>query len=67
MTNRESPSTKNWLTISNRLLASLLGDSELVKKWWHSPNLAFNNLTPLEQWEIDREQVTGYLFDASNK
>ena len=35
---------------------------ELVNKWWESPNLAFEGKTPLEVFEIDRQDVIDYVL-----
>lgn len=45
----------------DKILIILLGSDELVKKWWKSPNTAFNNKTPNQQYEEDSNIVTVYV------
>jgi hypothetical protein len=46
----------------NTCLFAMLGSDELVNKWWESPNLAFEGKTPLEVFEIDRQDVIDYVL-----
>lgn len=48
----------------NQLLLSLLGSEELVIRWWHSPNRAFNGEIPddLIQTSMGRKQVYNYIL-----
>ena len=53
--------TKNEL---NQMLLGLLGSTDLVDQWWHSPNKAFAGNTPLEIYQKNingRQQVTRYV------
>lgn len=54
----------------NRILFSLLGSDELVKRWWDSPNYHFNLSTPNEIWNTDDEgkkRVVKYVLDAASR
>lgn len=42
----------------NEMLLSLLGNINLVERWWNSPNRAFNLQRPID---VDRDQVRKYL------
>ena len=46
----------------NRILYSLLGSDELVQKWWISPNKAFDEMTPYEMLDRDKDRVKNYLL-----
>jgi hypothetical protein len=46
----------------DRILYALLGSQELVQKWWASPNRAFNEITPIEMWDRDKDRVKNYLL-----
>ena len=46
----------------NTCLFAMLGSDELVNKWWESPNLAFEGKTPLEVFEMDRQDVIDYVL-----
>ena len=46
----------------NRILHALLGSNELVQKWWSSPNKAFDDMTPIEMWDRDKDRVKNYLL-----
>ena len=46
----------------NRILYALLGSEELVQKWWVSPNKAFDEMTPIEMWNRDKDRVKKYLL-----
>jgi hypothetical protein len=45
----------------DQMLLNLLGP-EFGKCWWHSPNKAFNGLTPEGQWILDHTLVYNYLI-----
>jgi hypothetical protein len=46
----------------NRILHALLGSEELVKQWWASPNRAFDDISPIEMWDRDKDRVKNYLL-----
>jgi hypothetical protein len=46
----------------NRILYALLGSEELVQKWWSSPNRAFDEMTPNEMLNRDKDRVKNYLL-----
>lgn len=49
----------------NSMLKSLLGDDELVERWWVSPNKAFDMETPnvVYQSGVDgQKQVYDYVY-----
>jgi hypothetical protein len=46
----------------DRILYALLGSEELVKQWWSSSNKAFDEMTPIEMWDRDRDRVKNYLL-----
>jgi hypothetical protein len=46
----------------NRILHALLGSEELVQKWWASPNKAFDEMTPNEMLNRDKDRVNNYLL-----
>jgi hypothetical protein len=46
----------------DKILYALLGSQELVQKWWASPNRAFNEITPIEMWDRDKDRVKNYLL-----
>lgn len=50
----------------NRILHALLGSDELVQKWWESPNKAFDDITPSEMWNRDKDRVKNYLLAQLN-
>jgi hypothetical protein len=49
---------KNLTDYFNILLLAMLGDRELVKRWWDTPNLAFDNKCPKD---VDENKVKSYL------
>lgn len=49
---------KNLTDYFNLLLLAMLGDHELVKRWWDTPNLAFDNKCPKD---VDENKVKSYL------
>ena len=46
----------------NRILHALLGSQELVQKWWASSNKAFDEMTPIEMLDRDKDRVKNYLL-----
>ena len=46
----------------DKLLAALLGDEDLVDKWWNSPNLAFKAQTPEELIQVHPQIVVNYIL-----
>ena len=50
----------------NRILHALLGSNELVQKWWELPNKAFDDMTPIEMWDRDKDRVKNYLLAQLN-
>ena len=47
--------------IANNLVASMVG-AEHVATWWSSPNQAFGNRTPEDQWAAGSDAVVNYLM-----
>lgn len=45
----------------NTLLITLLGSTDLVQKWWKSPNRAFNNNPPEIEYEVNKVAVISYI------
>lgn len=43
------------------LITAMVG-KDLVDQWWTSPNRAFDNTTPNEQWIKDPDSVYTYLM-----
>jgi len=50
----------------DRILYALLGSNELVQKWWSSPNRAFDDISPIEMWNRDKDRVKKYLLAQLN-
>lgn len=48
---------KDTMSVShlNKYLLGLLGSEALIEQWWTSPNLSFNNLTPIDMYELHEE------------
>jgi len=46
----------------DRILYALLGSNELVQKWWSSSNKEFDEMTPIEMWDRDKDRVKKYLL-----
>jgi hypothetical protein len=49
---------------------ALLGSEELVKRWWESPNYAFNLRTPNEVWNESKDSykiVVKYVLHALSR
>lgn len=58
------PSKKDKL---NLLLLALIGSKAVAKKWWKSPNKAFDGRTPISLWkgsDNDQKTVATYLLQA---
>jgi hypothetical protein len=47
--------------IADTMVARIVGD-EWVATWWNSPNRAFGNRTPEEQWSAGSDAVINYLM-----
>lgn len=45
----------------DQMIRALIGDP-LCEQWWNSSNRAFENRTPLEQWQHDPQSVYNYLL-----
>jgi hypothetical protein len=46
----------------NKVVLDLLGNSEsLATCWWNSPNKAFKNITPFEEYKNNPQNVLDYL------
>lgn len=39
----------------NRMLYAMLGDMELVKRWWSGNNKAFDNRPPIDIWSEGKD------------
>lgn len=48
-------------TIADQLVSSLVG-TDHVAAWWDSPNRAFDDRTPEQQWASGSDQVVNYLM-----
>jgi hypothetical protein len=51
----------------NVCLFTMLGNDDLVNRWWESPNLAFENKTPNEVYEENEQQVIDYVLSYLQK
>lgn len=51
----------------NVCLFAMLGNDDLVNRWWESPNLAFENKTPNEMYEENEQQVIDYVLSYLQK
>jgi hypothetical protein len=47
--------------IADQLVAGLVG-ADHVAAWWASPNQAFGDCTPEQQWAVGSDQVVFYLM-----
>ena len=49
----------------NEILKALLGNDELVQRWWSSPNRAFDGEIPDDLWNTSdgRKQVYTYIVN----
>ena len=48
----------------NNLLYTILGSNDLVERWWHSPNQAFDNMMPKDVYYQDpqgRQEISDYI------
>jgi Protein of unknown function (DUF2384) len=52
---------KEFKKIADQLVKSMVG-AEHLDTWWNSPNRAFDNRTPLQQWELGSDSVVNYLM-----
>ena len=43
-----------------QLVIALVGEN-LADKWWNSTNKAFDNQTPADEWQRNRNKVYEYL------
>jgi hypothetical protein len=48
-------------SIADQLVVGLVG-ADHVAVWWVSPNQAFDNRTPEQQWANGSDQVVNYLM-----
>ena len=48
-------------TIADQLVVGLVG-ADHVAAWWASPNQAFDDRTPEQQWVRGSDQVVNYLM-----
>lgn len=57
--------TDKMACTANQILKALLGNDELVSRWWSSPNKAFDMQLPDEMWHTKsgRIKVYNYLLD----
>jgi hypothetical protein len=44
------------------MIVEALVGREFSEQWWSTPNRAFDNRTPDEQWALESEVVSDYLF-----
>lgn len=51
----------------NECLMAMLGDEQLVRDWWDSPNKAFDMQTPNKVWEEDYNKVRSYIVSYLQK
>jgi hypothetical protein len=49
---------KNTTDYINAMLFTLLGDHNMIAKWWTSPNWAFGGQCPQD---VDENLITSYL------
>jgi hypothetical protein len=52
---------QEFRSVANNLVASMVGKDQ-VEAWWNSPNRAFDDLTPEQQWVNGSDQVVFYLM-----
>jgi hypothetical protein len=52
---------QEFRNIANNLVASMVGPNQ-VESWWSSPNQAFDDRTPEQQWANGSDQVVFYLM-----
>ena len=53
-------------TIYQLAVYDLLGSKQMCDMWWSSPNVVFDFLTPLQQWEQDKQVVKDFLVKVHN-
>ena len=53
-------------SVINKYLFAMLGSTELVSRWWSSPNKAFQSKTPEEMYTTDPDKVLSYVLGASD-
>jgi hypothetical protein len=46
----------------NGLLFAILGDDDLVERWWSRPNAWLDEKTPEELFKTDPERVRDHIF-----
>lgn len=51
----------------NRALLAMLGDGELVRRWWVSPNRHWGGTTPDQVWRVDPLEVKQYIINQLEK
>jgi hypothetical protein len=54
-------STREQLRRTCSVIIEALVGEEFSERWWSSPNRAFDNRTPNEQWALAPEVVFDYL------
>lgn len=54
-------------TAINRALLAMLGDNELVDRWWTTPNRRWSGATPQECWEQNPTEVKNYILEHLQK
>jgi hypothetical protein len=52
---------QEFRNIANNLVASMVGPNQ-IESWWASPNRAFDDRTPEDQWGMGSDQVVNYLM-----
>jgi hypothetical protein len=56
------PGERMGRDVVDRMLLAMLGSTELVSRWWGSPNKAFDLRNPSEVWEDDPMKVYHYVL-----
>jgi len=46
----------------DRVLGSMLGSEDLVRRWWDSPNRAFDMRAPAEVFDTEPDAVVSYIL-----
>jgi hypothetical protein len=54
-------SEKLFRDTCNKLVQALVG-ANMAEAWWSSPNQAFDNRTPEQQWTLGSDTVVNYLM-----
>lgn len=55
------------ITLKQRLdglLFAMLGDAELVERWWHRPNQNFNGALPIDVLVVQPERVRDHVLES---